>query len=204
VRVTRLDNVGNPTAGPNNSYVTDKAMMLSVKPVIESGQDKTLIGGCDCIIAEYKGYDKLKRFDLELDMGVIEPGLLEMMTGAAAILAGGFPIGNWFPSQLQCSSPIQPNVAIEGWQDLWNEDHPEPGTYRYLHWVFPASRWQLSDVTLQNDFTQPKVVGYTRANPNWILGPYHDTPEAVKEMGGWFYDTAIPAAACGYKTTTIT
>jgi hypothetical protein len=204
VRVTRLDNQGNPTAGPNNTYVTDKAIDLMIKPVIEAGQDKTLIGGCDCIIATYRGFDKLKRFDLEMNMGVIEPGLLEMMLGASAILSAGVPIGLWFQDQLSCSSPVQPNVAIEGWQDLWSGDHPETGTLRYVHWIFPASRWQLGDVNLQNDFNQPKVTGYTRANPVWGVGPYHDAPETVKQQGGFFYDSVVPVAACGYQSHTIT
>ncbi len=127
VRITRLDQLGNPAGGPNNVYVSGNPMMLTAKPVLQAGDDKTLVGGCDCIIAEYKGFDKLKRFDLELDLGVIEPGLVEMMTGAPAIVDGsGFPIGWHWASQLSCANPVQPNVCIEAWQDLWEGDHQNP------------------------------------------------------------------------------
>lgn len=204
VRVTRLDQLGNPSPGPNNVYVTDKPMMLSAKPNIEAGQDKTLVGGCDCIIASYRGYDKLKRFDLELDLGVLEPGLMEMMLGAPAILDDdGYPIGVHWPNQLTCSEPIQPNVCIEGWQDLWEDDH-QASDYPYVHWIWPSSRWQLADTTLQNDFNQPKLTGFTRGNPNWGLGLFGDLNEPCGLLGDFFYTDSVPTAACGYQTENLT
>ncbi len=126
VRATRLDAVGNPLAGPNNVVVSDTPMVLAVTPNIEAGVDKTLVGGCDCIIATYRGFDKLKRFDLSLDMGLMDPALFELMTGSTAILDGNDPIGNWFTTnQFDCSTPAQPNVCFEGWQTGWNEDQTD-------------------------------------------------------------------------------
>ncbi len=47
VRVTRIDSLGNPAAGPNNVYVTGDPIQLLVKTAIEAGEDKTLKNGCD-------------------------------------------------------------------------------------------------------------------------------------------------------------
>jgi hypothetical protein len=206
VRVTRLDSLGNPVAGPNNVYVSDNPIQVVVKPEIEAGADKTVTGGCDCIIASYKGFDKLKRFGLEMDLGVIEPAMLEMMLGADAILAGSAadPIGLWWPSQLSCDEPNQPNVCFEGWQTLWEDDHPASGAYQYVHWIWPSTYWQIADHTLQNDFLQPKLNGFSRANPNWGLGIYGDLPEAAGPLGGFFYDSDIPTAECGWQSHSIT
>lgn len=203
LRVTRLDSLGNPVAGPNNVYATANSMMLSVKPNIQAGDDKTLVGGCDCIIAEYHGYDKLKYFDLELDLGLVEPGLLEMLTGGTAILSGGVPIGLDFPNQLDCSQPTQPNVAIEAWQAMWTDDH-QNSTYPYARYVFPSSYWQLSDFSLQMDFNQPKLTGWTRSNPNWGTGIFHDTTVSIGVQGGFYYDTGLPLMECGYQSWAIT
>lgn len=204
VRATRLDASGNPVAGPNNVVVSDTPMILTVTPNIEAGQDKTLVGGCDCIIATYRGFDKLKRFDLSLDVGTMDPALFELMTGAAAILDGSDPIGNWFPiNQFDCSVPAQPNVCIEGWQTGWNEDQQD-ATWPYIHWIFPSSFWRFDAQTLQDDFTQPKLTGFTRGNTNWGEGIFGDLPEAAQQLGGWFYDTIIPAASCGYQSHAIT
>lgn len=210
IRVTRLDQLGNPLAGPNNYYVSGNSIQVVVTPEIETGTEKILTGGCDCVIAAYKGTDKLKRFTLELDQGIIEPGLQEMMTGAAAIIdattssANATPIGVWWPTQLDCSATQQPNVAFEAWSDLWQDDHPVATPYKYLRYIWPSTHWQIGSTTLQNDFTQPKLTGFTRSNPLWGVGPYHDLPQAAQPMGGWFYDNNRPAASCGYQTTPIT
>ncbi len=210
IRATRLDQLGNPLPGPNNYYVSGNAIQLTVTPTIEAGEDKTLVGGCDCIIATYRGFDKLKRFELELDQGVIEPGLQELLTGGAAILdhttasTTGTPIGLWWPSQIDCTSPLQPNVCLEAWQDLWQSDHQFATPYQYVRWIWPSTHWQFGASSLMNDFQQPKLTGYTRGNTQWGLGPYHDLPEACQPMGGYFYDKIRPAASCGYQTTPIT
>lgn len=204
VRVTRLDQLGNPEAGPNNVYVSGSAIMLQVTPQIEAGEDKTLVGGCDCIVASYRGYDKLKRFDLEFDMALLEPGLLEMMIGADSIVDAGSPIGLWWPSQLSCAEPAQPNVCFEGWQTLWDDDHAASSPYQYVHWIWPSTHWQIGAHSLQNDFNQPKVTGFSRGNPNWGLGIFGDLPEAAGDLGGWFYDDSIPTAECGWQTHAIT
>jgi hypothetical protein len=204
VRATRLDDVGNPVAGPNNVVVSDTPMVLNVTPNVEAGADKTLVGGCDCIIATYRGFDKLKRFDLSLDMGLMEPALFELMTGSAAILDGTDPIGNWFPiNQFDCSVAAQPNVCFEGWQTGWNEDQQD-ATWPYIHWIFPSSFWRYDAATLQDDFTQPKLTGFTRGNSNWGTGIFGDLPEAAEQLGGWFYDASIPTASCGYQSHALT
>lgn len=204
IRVTRLDTLGNPVAGPNNVYVTDRPLQLGITPVVETGEEKTLVGGCDCIVAEYKGTDKLKRFDLELDLATVEPALFEMLTGGSAILdAEGDPIGVWWQSYANCSEDQQPNVAFEAWQDLWEDDHQASGT-PYLQWVFPSSRWQIGEQSLGNDFLQPKLTGFTRGNTLWGDGIFGDYPEAAEPLGGFFYTDEIPDAACGYRSFAIT
>jgi hypothetical protein len=204
VRITRLDSLGSPVAGPNNVYVTDKPIQVGVTPVVQAGDDKTLVGGCDCIVAQYKGYDKLKYWTFELDLGQIEPGLLEMLTGGAVILDGGDPIGLHFPTQaFDCSAAVQPNVCFEAWQDLWEEDH-QSSDYPFLHWVWPSSFWQFGAQTLQNDFLQPKLTGFSRGNDNWGEGIFGDTPEAVQALGDFFYTDEVPDAACGYQSYAVT
>lgn len=205
IRVTRLDALGNPVAGPNNVYVTDTPLTLAVKPQIVAGEDKDLVGGCDCIVATYRGYDKLKRFDLELDTSKLEAGLQEMMIGADAILDGsGDPVGVWWPSQASCSAPAQPNVCFEGWQDAWEDDHQDP-VLPYIHWIWPSTFWQIADHTLENDFNQPKITGFSRGNTEWGEGIFSDLPEAAGPLGGWFYTATLPPfAECGYQSWAIT
>lgn len=205
VRATRLDALGNPKAGPNNVYVTDKPISLGVTPVIEEGEDMTLVGGCDCIVASYRGFDKLKRFDFELNLATLEPAMLEMLLGAAAISQGGQISGVWWPTTaFSCAGDVQPYVAFEGWQDAWEEDHQGDAPFQYVHWVWPGSRWQIGELTLGNEFAQPVLNGYSRGNPNWGLGIYGDLPESAGPLGGFFYSDTLPDAVCDYQTEGLT
>ena len=123
VRITRVSAVGDPVAGPHNVVVSDKPMMMTVTPDILAGEVKDLKGGCDQLVATYRGQDILKRFNLELDTGVIDAALEEILTGGAIILGGGSdldPIGVQF--NVPCGTQ-QPFVAIEAWQDLYDCDH---------------------------------------------------------------------------------
>ena len=206
LRVTRLDSQGNVVATDNNSYVTNNVTSVEVDPDIEAGLDSTLVGGCDCIIASYKGTDKLKRFNFNLNLPTFEPALLEMMIGAVLIEDTSdipVPIGIGWPNQLSCDDVQQPNVAVEWWGDLWTDDAPDP-EWPYFHAIYPASRWQIGRQVAQNDFAQPQLTGFTRTNT--LFGnPYGDLPAPVAadflDQGGIFLTTtAPPTAECGYQT----
>lgn len=201
VRVTRVDAVGTPIAGPNNVYVSDAPVMLNITPDILAGESKDLKGGCDQLLATYRGQDITKRFNLELDTGVISPALEEMLCGGTVVLSSTDPIGVNFPAP--CGTQ-QPYVAFEAWQDLWDCDHQPSDPYPYRRWVFPSSRWVRGAETAQNDFSQPKFTGFSVANPNWGTGIFGDLTEAVGANGQWIYDTVLPTAACGYQTQSIT
>jgi hypothetical protein len=204
IRVTRLNADGTPASGPNNVYVSDNPIQLGVTPVYAAGKDVDLVGGCDCLVATYRGKDKMKRLDFELDHAKMEFGLFEMMTGSPVIMAAGDIIGNWFnDNSFDCSAEAQPNVCFEGWQTGWSNDHQD-ATWPYLHWIWPSTSWSVGVDTLQNDFNQPKVGGYSRGNPNWGLGLFGDLPEACQPLGGKFLCKTMPAAVCGYQTVNVT
>lgn len=205
IRVTRLvEGTGVVAAAPNNHVVSDKPMVLGITPEIEQGEDKTLIGGCDCVAVAYKGRDKLKRFNLELTMTAWEPALVEILTGSAVLTnASSENIGNSWTDQNSCSAALNAPVAVEAWQDLWVGD-AQVSNPRYVRWVFPYSYFQVSDWSLENDWATPKFAGYTRKNPNAWANPYVDFPTGLTTLpgqGGYFWDNAVPAAYCGYSTT---
>jgi hypothetical protein len=205
VRATRLNPDGTPMAGPNNFIVSDVPIDLAVTPVIEAGKDTTLVGGCDCIVATYRGFDKLKRFDFVLNFGRIDFPLMELMLGSTAILGSGSDlIGQWWTENaFVCGTAAQPNCAFEGWQTGWDDDRQSPD-HPFVHWVWPSTFWQIAPHTLQNDFLQLQLNGFSRGNAAWGTGIYGDQPEASPPLGGFFYSATQPNAQCGYQTHAIT
>lgn len=208
LRVTRLNADGTVAAAPSNHYVSDKPMMLTVAPDVSAGDSKIIINGCDCAQVTYRGKDKLIRFNLTLQMAALEPGLSEILTGAGILTNPATElIGNSFPIQTNCAGAQnstafgQPPSAIEAWQDLWVGDQQNSNP-RYVRWIFPMAFFQLDQYQMQNDFSLPQFVGYSRQN-SWP-NPYVDFPTGVSSIGtqgGWFWDNAVPAAYCGYSST---
>lgn len=205
LRVTRLNADGTLAAGPKNSYVSSRLSHLNWTTEIEAGEDKTVIGGCDCIAVQYRGFDKLKRFNLELELTAFEPALMEMMLGAPTIVDDStipVAIGNQWPTTLQCGQ-VQPAVAIEAWADAWGAGGAVDSQYgsptRYIRYVWTQSYWQIGNGSLQNDFILPTLNGFTRSNAAWGLGPYNDQKKSVGTVGGWYMDDVLPVASCDYQ-----
>lgn len=208
VRLTLLTSTGAVAAGPNNSYVTDQPIRVNLTPVIEAGKDSTLKGGCDCIIADYRGPDLLKRFEFEFDFAAIEPAMMSLLLGSLLISdtsVAPVPIGNWWPGQVGCSKPTPPALAFEFWTQVW-DGTAQNVSWPYIHHVYPFTLWQLGAQTYEDDFAQPKVTGFSRCNTQWGHGPYGDQPTLVPydSPGGMFYtQAALPTAVCGYKTVAV-
>jgi hypothetical protein len=208
VRATRLNADGTPVAPPNNVVVSDVPIDLAVTPVIEAGKDSTLVGGCDCIIATYRGYDKLKRFDFVLNLGKMDFPLMELMLGSTIITGPGTDTGDyigqwWTENAFVCGTPAQPNLAFEGWQTGWNQDHQD-NVFPNVHWVWPSTYWQIAPHTLQNDFTTLQLTGFSRGNTAWGLGIFGEQPASAPPLGGFFYSATVPSALCGYQSHAIT
>lgn len=202
LRATRLDDLGNVAAGPNNYWVTDKVTEVQINAEIETGDDRVLKGGCGCIIATAKLPDLRKRWTLQITKGSIEPGLEEIMLGDTVIVGAGSPIGVWTSPQIGAGCPQPPNVAIEVWAKNWLFDHQDP-TYPWIEFLFVQSQWQRGQQTLNDDLALSPVAGFTRGNDLWGHGPYAVQPEAVPsgaDGGYWFTATDPPAANCAYGT----
>lgn len=195
LRVTKLDAVGNVASESNNSYVTNQVMQVQLNPNILAGIDSDLVGGCDCVLASYRGVDKLKRFEFQVDMGAMEPILVAMLIGAAQIADATDIVGVAWPAPVECGS-TPPNVAVEFWTDHWVEDAPDP-VYPYIHHVYPSSYWQIGQQTFQNDFARPPLNGFSRKNPQWGAGPYGDGPPDSEDIsrGGWWKTADVPPEA---------
>lgn len=207
IRVTRLNADGTIAAGPNNSIVSDSIIDLTWNPVILAGDERDLTGGCDCILATFKGRDKHKRFDLALHNGKLEFALLEMMTGSALITDTStvpVPVGVQFPTNNVIGCNVtRPNVAVEAWADLLDGDHvPTDTSFRFARVVFPMSEWRWDNNTMQNDFQPTALAGFTKSNPNWH-DVYTDMPfgRTIGSGGGIIMDSAMPNPTCGYSAT---
>lgn len=204
VRVTKVDGSGNVVAG-SNSYVSDKAISISVTPNIETGNTFSLRNGCGCSIARFKANDIFNWFEFTFADGALEPAMWSLMMGAETIEDGADIVGMAFPSQLDCDED-EPAVSLEFWTKHV-VGSGQDGAFPWIHWVFPKTVWQLSDNTFQEDIAQPSLTGFSRTNQQWGDGPFGDGPpdgQDIREGGWWKTDTDPPSADCATTTVTAT
>lgn len=204
-RFSRLNSDGTFKAGANSHVVTDAIMSVDFTPTVESGDDKKVVSGCDCIPLRYRGFDKLMGFELKFQLTALNPSLNELLLGASLLVDTStipVPVGNVWPNQISCATTPQPPVACEFWTDAWINDRQVDPPSRYIRWVFPMAFFQLDASKLENDFFLPAFTGWTRQNPNWV-NVYGDWPAGIAGSfvgGAYFWDTTQPASSCSYST----
>lgn len=201
MRVTLLDSLGNVNTGSNNYYVTDKLVQLQFTPDLFEPQERELVAGCNCLVASAKFPSLLKRFNLEVQEGALEPALEALMTGSSTVTSGSDIIGEFWPDNSICGNGTPPYVALEVWSYAW-EGNGQSQTLPYVHWIWPMTRWVLGQGTLNTDFKSEPLNGFSLPNSRWGHGPYDDDPGVVigAQGGYWFTATAPPTAVCGYQT----
>lgn len=198
VRVTIVDpETGLVTDIPNNSYVSDKGVTLSLTPNIETGNTFSLRNGCGCSLARFKSPDVFNWFEFSFARGALEPQLEQMLLGGTTIEDGADVVGINGPGALACDQD-QPSVALEFWTQH-NLGSGQDTLHPWVHWVFPYTLWQLGDNTAEEDIMQLTVNGFSRTSGGWGSGPYGDGPpdgEDITEWAYWKTATDPPTAAC--------
>ncbi len=202
VRATRLGTDGTVDIHIDNVYIVQDVIQLQMTPNIEEGQDRTLAGGCGgCNIASKTDEDNFRRYDLELQAGRLEPGLMEMLLGATVIEDTNGPIGFLSGEKRTCGTP-QGRVAFEAWSKRWTADDEQDPVLPWWHWIWPSVAWVPGQNTLQADFGPVVLAGKTRVNSAWGFGPYGDQPADIggNQRGVWADSLDLPTATCDYST----
>lgn len=197
VRVTKLDETGTVIDEPDNSYVSDKAITISLTPNVETGNTFSLRNGCGCSIARFKSPDVFNWFEFSFARGALEPELESMLLRGTTILDGADVVGINGPGALACDEGEQ-LVSLEFWTQH-NLGSGQDALHPWVHWVFPSTTWQIGDNTAEEDIMQITLTGFSRTSGGWGSGPYGDGPPDGQDITEWAYwksDVDPPAAAC--------
>lgn len=210
IQVSKTTEAGAPIAGANNGYVSDAPVSLGVTITTEAGDDLTQKNGCGLVMATLQQPDQIKGIELALVLCQLDAELIEIMTGAELFTDGADAIG----FQLAAVGSSPPPVCFEGWTKAWEVDHQLADDFTtpddtWIHWVFPLTRWVQGDFTLEHALLTVPLNGKGSENPSITAdGPTNSWPAevaakgGVTRLGGWFYDTAPPAATCTYVPVT--
>jgi hypothetical protein len=210
LRVAKLDAAGSPESGANNGYVSDAIIQAQIQVEVEEGDEFTLKNGCGAICQTYKDCDRVKRVTLDMDLCQLDSELLSLLTSGSNIIdiSSGDSIGYQLPeAQTECSNGVSLELWTKAWDGSYQATAPVYGgtAETWWHWVMPSVKFQLGQLSLQNDVLTVPVKGFGNDNPRITAnGPFDDWPSDIVALGGitssagWFLDDTLPTASCGF------
>jgi len=196
-RVTELDDEGN---AEGSFAVSRNPVSVAFNPNIEQGTQFISRNGCGCAIARIRSNDVFNWFELTFAQEALQPELETLLVdGETPILDGADIVGANGGSQLDCDEDPR-TVGFEMWARHY-VGSGQDSIHRFVHWVFPRSRWQRGNNTVQEGIARTNITGFSQTNQLWGSGPYGDGPPDGQDVTEWAYwksnDDMPDAVTCG-------
>ena len=182
VRVTELDSEGN---AEGSFAVSRNPITVGFNPNIDQGQQFISRNGCGCAIARIRSNDVFNWFELSFGQDALMPELESLLIDELPILDGADIVGVNGVSALECDEE-PPTVGFE----MWAQHYVGSGRdsiHRFVHWVFPRSRWQRGNNTIAEGIGRTNISGFSQTNALWGSGPYGDGPPDGQDVTEWAY-----------------
>ncbi|MFF4733330.1 hypothetical protein ACFY3M_50665 [Streptomyces mirabilis] len=181
MRITRVDQCGNPIAGPDNGYVFDCFSSLAMNNDSDDGDDIEYKAANGRVCGSKKGCPTFKGFDLELNIFSVSPELIEILTGNPVVMGyDAKPIG--FDT---CSIKCDTGFAVELWAEVLGEACVAGATGQWIYFLLPwVTNGLLGDLEIGSEAVTLQVTGHTKAGGNWGIGPYDVQPADAANTPG--------------------
>jgi hypothetical protein len=191
MRVTRLDECGNPEFGDCAYAVSDGYVSITLTPNAEEGERFLQRNARGVAIVNQRSAPSLNWYDVSMVFQQVDPELFTIITGLQPYLDDQ---DNTIGFVVTESDYATASFALETWMGN-AEEECLPGDqfpffgYNLLPWVVEGAL--AEDITITNDLITFTVNGRTRKGTPWGVGPY----DVVRDAGGLPSElfTAIPA-----------
>jgi hypothetical protein len=190
IRVTRLDECGNPEFGDCAFGVSDGYVSVTLTPNTEEGERFLQRNAKGQAIVNQRSAPSLNWYDVTIVFQEVDPELFTIVTGLPPYLDDedrviGFPVTE--------SNFATANFALEAWMGNAEEECLPGDTfpffgYNLLPWVVEGAL--AEDITITNDLITFSVVGRTRKGTPWGTGPYDVVRDTTTDPAPLF--SAIP------------
>lgn len=192
IRLTKLDNCGNPATGAGGTLVSTGFATLKATKNMDTGTEVKVRNANDVIAVYQKGAMTLLNFDIELDWSVPDLGGIQMMTGDTAITDAATLMGGWIEQALQALGSY---FALEVWTGIANQQCVGTVTeYGYTLYPFIENGvFYMDDVSSKDIMFSVK--GNTRQGNNWGKGPYDVVSSTSPAVTPAWLGSTLPSSA---------
>lgn len=184
LRVTRLDNCGNPSTDPCAQVVSSGFVSVSVDSETEDGTAIQPMNANGELCYQIRSVDQFLRHTLEIEFCEVDPTLFQMVTHSNPVEDyAGDEVGF---QTLQGGATV--GYALEVWMGVPGQECPPESEnptdslgYVLFPWVMPGA---LGDFEIQNDAINFTVAGFTKSGSPWGAGPYDVVAQDVENVAG--------------------
>ena len=183
LRVTRLDDCGNPPASEAECalVVTKGFITVGLSSDTEDGTDITQMNADGDLCVVDRSRDQFKRWNVEAEFCDVDPNLLSLMSNVSVETDWNDDVVGVRGYQ---GAP-EGAFALELWTGVPGTDcvPGEPAQFGYLllPFVIPGV---LGDITIENGAATFTVGGFTRGSGGWGVGPYDVVPVDAQNTAG--------------------
>lgn len=190
MRVTLLDECGNPEYGDCAYAVSGGFISITLAPSVEEGERFVAYNAAGRALVNERAAPSLNWYDVEMVFQEVDFELFTIITGLDGYLDDQ---GNTIGFVVAESNFATANFGLEAWMGnaeeecLPGEVYPFWG-YNLLPWVVEGALTE--DIVITNDLITFTVAGRTRKGTPWGVGPYDVVRDSLGDPSPLF--TAIP------------
>lgn len=193
VRAATLDSDGSKLGATTNGGAYNLTpISLGRSPIVSTGETLEQRDGCGNICVSITDADVTTGEDLTLTLCQLDLELISILTGGEVLMdSGGTVIGVEAPDP----SATAPVIEFDSWTKAYSGSSPVAAPRDYWHWVWPFTRWNIGDWTIERGVLQVSLTGKASANANLGSGAFNDLPGAgIQQFFGVFLASDIPDA----------
>lgn len=189
LRAVRLDASCVPLSGSTDIVTTSALVSLQATPDVDEATKFEVKNACGKLAwTQESGCDKIKRFNLTMELATYDYELLSLLTGAQLITAkSGVSPSGWASKTIGISMPgidtaCTYGVALEVFTKTAYSTGActETNGPTYVRHIFPRAFLTPGERSFENDVATMKLSGYATANPAFTTGSTNDWNGSVQ------------------------
>lgn len=210
LRAARLNAQCTPLNSLGDIVVTAALVTLNMTADVDEGKKFEPKTACGAIPWTAEEEDKIKRYNIDLQLAIWDYELIEILTGAALLIGEG----TWANKVVGFESP-GPNAdpfngcSLEVFTKTSGSGGPCGPTSTnppYVRHIFPRCKFRLGDHTIENEVLFANFTGWSTNNASWNYGAVTLEWDATAPLSddapyAQIYSATLPTTGCGIITT---
>lgn len=174
MRLTRLDECGDPVVGESSTLVTKGFVSVTSTPNYQDTEEISQPDANGDVCIEDQSDPALRWLDLSVVMCNIDPDAINIMTGDPLVLNNAVPTPEAVGFRIDSATSGSAAFALELWSGKPGQACDPAGNPEFGYWLFPYvvqarwGEWAVANAALTITFT-----ARTSANSLWGTGPYN-------------------------------